>query len=309
MRHREAHRSTLADMSVPPPSQYNDTGSIDGGDMDEGAGASPCNAPSVTHPTHSFCFPLQDLFDVKGRAVQFDAARYPHRNTVHTAGERLVIVLFIPDQSYHDHGNLWQADPDTEALRQEDHARLDAGVGLEVEEVSKPGSASNPAVLATGRELLKEFKKQVKVREPIGKAGRYTRSEQIQCLTLCETRGRGSAEANASKAGVSPANAKQPELHTLVEDYLDLLLQEGVRGKYQSIYMALNASCKPHCDKNNVGLSVVTAIGDFGGGELAIDPTPERHQCQVCLQQRKGVELCRDLWKHPAPDARVLMDP
>ena len=59
---------------------------------------------------------------------------------------------------------------------------------------------------------------------------------------------------------MSSANAKQPELHTLVEAYLDLLLQEGVRGKYRSIYMALNASCKPHCDKNNVGLSVVTAV-------------------------------------------------
>ena len=56
-RHREAHRRTLANKSVPPPSQYNDTGSIDGGDMDEGAGASPCNAPSVTHPTHLFSTP------------------------------------------------------------------------------------------------------------------------------------------------------------------------------------------------------------------------------------------------------------
>ena len=150
-------------------------------------------------------------------------------------------MLFTPDQSFHNHGVLTQADPDTEALRQEDHARLDAGVGLEVEEVSKPGSASNPAVLAAGRELLKEFKKQVKVREPIGKAGRYTRSEKIQCLTLCETRGRGSAEANASKAGVYAANAKHPELHAMVVDYLDLLLLPGEREKCRSWYLALNA--------------------------------------------------------------------
>ena len=95
---------------------------------------------------------------------------------------------------------------------------------------------------------------------------------------------------------MSSANAKQPELHTLVEDYLDLLLQEGVRGKYQSIYMALNASCKPHCDKNNVGLSVVTAVGDFtGGGELAIDPTRERLPCQACFKGKQGARVCRDV--------------
>ena len=87
-----------------------------------------------------------------------------------------------------------------------------------------------------------------------------------------------------------------PELHTMVEDYLDLLLQEGVRGKYQSIYMALNASCKPHCDKNNVGLSVVTAVGDFtGGGELAIDPTRERLPCQECFKGKQGARVCRDV--------------
>ena len=109
---------------------------------------------------------------------------------------------------------------------------------------------------------------------------------------------------------MSSANAKQPELHTLVEDYLDLLLQEGVRGKYQSIYMALNASCKPHCDKNNVGLSVVTAVGDFtGGGALVIDPTRERLPCQACFKKHYSPEKCREESKHTIaehPDARVL---
>jgi hypothetical protein len=218
-------------------------------------------------------------------------------------------VCFNPDHSFHDHGKMTQANPPTEALRQEDYARLDAGVGLVVEEVSKPGSASDPAVRAAGHALWREFEKRVKPDVPTGSAGRYTSSEQIKCMTFGETRQRVSTAASASKAGVSSANAEHPELHAMVVDYLDLLLLPGEREKYRSWYLALNAQCKSHCDKNNVGLSVVTAIGDFGGGELAIDPTPERHQCQVCLQQRKGVELCRDLWKHPAPDARVLMDP
>ena len=163
---------------------------------------------------------------------------------------------------------------------------------------------------AAGDELLREFKRVVPATTTTGSSSRYTRKDPVKYLTFGKTRRRdASAETHASKAGESPADAKHPELYTMTMNYLDILLLPGEREKYPSVFLALNAQCKSHCDKNNVGLSVVTAIGDFGGGELAIDPTPERHQCQVCLQQRKGVELCRDLWKHPAPDARVLMDP
>ena len=60
-----------------------------------------------------------------------------------------------------------------------------------------------------------------------------------------------------------------------------------------------------------VGLSVVTAVGDFtGGGELAIDPTRERLPCQACFSPGKqGAGVCRDVRGHSIdehPDARVL---
>ena len=59
-----------------------------------------------------------------------------------------------------------------------------------------------------------------------------------------------------------------------------------------------------------VGLSVVTAVGDFtGGGELAIDPTRELLPCQACFKGKQGARVCRDVIGHGVdehPDARVL---
>ena len=57
-----------------------------------------------------------------------------------------------------------------------------------------------------------------------------------------------------------------PELYTMTMNYLDILLLPGEREKYPSVFLALNAQCEPHCDVNNVGLTVVTAIGDYSGG-------------------------------------------
>ena len=59
-RHRESHRRTMVNMGVLPPSQYNDTGSIDGDDMDVDAGTPltmsrvppPYSVPALEHGAH-----------------------------------------------------------------------------------------------------------------------------------------------------------------------------------------------------------------------------------------------------------------
>ena len=72
--------------------------------------------------------------------------------------------------------------------------------------------------------------------------------------------------------------------------------------KYDSIYIAVDAATDWHCDKKNIGRSIVTALGDYTGGELKMKTTRRLFQCQICLEGGKGPEFCRKEELHSDPD-------
>ena len=106
----------------------------------------------------------------------------------------------------------------------------------------------------------------------------------------------------ASKVGPSRVGGKHPELFGALMLYLRALLPEEEIAKYDSIYIAVDAATDWHCDKKNIGRSIVTALGDYTGGEFLMKTTRRLFQCQKCLKGRKGPEFCRKEELHSDPD-------
>jgi hypothetical protein len=68
--------------------------------------------------------------------------------------------------------------------------------------------------------------------------------------------------------GISRHNKKNLMLLTLLNEWM----KEKYPGfQYTTIQINKNVKCPPHKDKNNVGLSVIVAFGNYIGGELCID--------------------------------------
>ena len=73
---------------------------------------------------------------------------------------------------------------------------------------------------------------------------------------------------NEKKRGPSRWNSKFPELFKLLKYFISLYHPSF---EYTTIQVNKTTECKPHIDKNNVGVSYIIGLGSYTGGELNIE--------------------------------------
>lgn len=76
---------------------------------------------------------------------------------------------------------------------------------------------------------------------------------------------------NEKKKGPSKWNKKFPHLYSILKEFIQLYYPDF---SYTTIQVNKTTECNPHIDKNNSGLSLIIALGDFSGGELSIEGVP-----------------------------------
>ena len=69
----------------------------------------------------------------------------------------------------------------------------------------------------------------------------------------------------------SQYNRKFPQLW---KDVRRLMRAYDPKFRYNSVQINKNLRCAPHTDRNNVGMSIIIALGDFTGGDLVYDGKP-----------------------------------
>ncbi len=79
---------------------------------------------------------------------------------------------------------------------------------------------------------------------------------------------RGQSYLQGKTQGPSRYNSKFPELFELCQN---LIKSYDPEFSYTTIQVNKNVECAPHIDKNNVGHSVIIALGDYEGGQLVIE--------------------------------------
>ena len=81
-------------------------------------------------------------------------------------------------------------------------------------------------------------------------------------------------------------------------------MQKPVSHTYSSILLAKNSKCNWHLDKQNVGSSIITALGDYTGGKLLVNHMKSYplFECLACHMKYHPLRMCRLEQNHTAPD-------
>ena len=246
-------------------------------------------------------------FNLKESVVIFNGSDLYHTNANWT-NDRYVIILFNPDFSFHDaQRKLFSLDPRTEELR---FQCVDApSVMKKVKRTAERSRQVDEILrLAAAAQFMNT------------KQSKYENLPQMLHFGYGVARNHLMRTAHANTyAGVSPGGLEQgnlknkrmlskattqfPDLHGALRRYMDSLVGSEVTAEFASMLFAKNSKCNWHRDRRNVGATLITAIGDYVGGELLINPVRSpKWECIKCKLQSRGITHCRELRKHVAAD-------
>jgi hypothetical protein len=93
-------------------------------------------------------------------------------------------------------------------------------------------------------------------------------SKPIEAFVLGDVNYRGQKNLGGKTRGPSRYNKKFPELFKAIKDMISYYHPNF---KYTTIQLNKNVLSPPHIDKNNVGPSYIIGLGDYTGGNLAIE--------------------------------------
>lgn len=96
-------------------------------------------------------------------------------------------------------------------------------------------------------------------------------ADPTQAFALGEVNYRGQKSLGGRTRGPSRYNKKFPELLSSIQE---LMKHYHPDFDYTTIQVNKNVQSKGHVDQNNVGPSIIIALGDFTGGELVIEGKP-----------------------------------
>ena len=81
----------------------------------------------------------------------------------------------------------------------------------------------------------------------------------------------GQAGVDFKTRGPSRHNSSNSDLLSLLKLFISSAPGVPPDFSFTTIQLNKNRQCLPHVDKNNIGDSVIVALGDFEGGELLIE--------------------------------------
>lgn len=123
---------------------------------------------------------------------------------------------------------------------------------------------------------MTNFKKKVlelleATRFPSCQTRKNVSDEPAQAFALGEVNYRGQKSLGGRTRGPSRYNKKFPELLSSIQEMME---HHHPDFEYTTIQVNKNIQSKGHVDQNNVGPSIIIALGDFTGGELVVEGKP-----------------------------------
>ena len=224
-------------------------------------------------------------YDIKDNVVRFNGARCFHKNAEHT-GERIVMVFFNTDFSSHDRWRgLHGPDELTEEIRSQPVVTDPECIPIKTDKTC----------ITLRNNILEEAKK---VDWMNRKQGKYDGKSNMVFF------GHVLKPYQEKARNVTVASLAYPELHKMLNDYIDHIVGPDTASKYSTILLAKNSQCNWHLDKQNIGSSLIHCVGDYKGGELLVnskEPQP-LFECMQCHLSYAPLRKCRLERKHTAPD-------
>lgn len=245
--------------------------------------------------------------DINGAAVMFDGLRTLHKNDAWT-GDRYVIVLYSPDFSFHNSNGFTHIDERTETIRRA------VPVPSTVEQVAV---SKSPDVAARRNELERVLSETTYCERRDNKPCTHSKyagaSHTLVFGNIRSRKGYQNSVANAGPLVVQPmsaakrmpskANDSHREVKERVERYLATLLPDTDLARYESIFIGKNSDCNWHYDVYNVGQTIITAVGDYAGGDFLVDPSQSRQMsCASCKRCNHCAHFCRVHRRHTADE-------
>jgi hypothetical protein len=215
-----------------------------------------------------------------------DGGRWYHK-TADWIGDRYVVVCYNNDFTQH---NRWAGFVHVDERTEE--ARAEPAM---LEPVCKPIGAPAERTAELRADIIREASECQFVRRP-----QETYVGDSKMMLFGETTQPYKRKGRAA----CMANSKYPKLHALLVAYIDHLLGSGTAARYSTILFAKNSKCAWHRDKQNVGSSIITAFGDYSGGELLVNykqPQP-LFECCACHRVYAPLSVCRGQRGHTDED-------
>ena len=228
-----------------------------------------------------------ESYSVQTNAVEFDGSRWKHMNT-EWDGTRYVVVYFSIDFSGHDR---WTG------LNGPDHRTEEARAApLLTRPVCTPIDTASTECVELRQQLLDHIYQVEFLNRPQLKY--ENQKSEIILFGEC------TQPYHAKHRHPCKGNELYPALHSLLKKYVDYIMQRPVSHTYSTILLAKNSKCNWHLDKQNVGSSIITALGPYTGGELLVNykqPFP-LFECLSCHMKYHPLRMCRLEQHHTAPD-------
>jgi hypothetical protein len=209
---------------------------------------------------------------IRNRLLKFDSQRIRHKNAPWT-GDRYACVFYNKDLNYvgskmcKRSNKLSRAKPSNEL------------VWLST---TSSATTTSSAVLDARARLLKILKV---TRFPEDRTSGLTPSSKYGSkrgtfLAFGVTKSRKNRTLRmehgmCTRKNINRNNTKYSELYSALSNYVNLLHPNlfGTKDscEYHACIVAKNSQCEWHVDAGNVGPCVITALGDFRGGDLMVD--------------------------------------
>ena len=135
-------------------------------------------------------------------------------------------------------------------------------------------------------------------------------------FVLGEVNYRGQACLNYKTRGPSSYNKKFPQLYNILLEFMKTNYPDF---KFTTIQVNKNVLSQPHIDKNNIGPSLIFALGDYSGGSLVIEGKPynikntilyfdgkKGHWVEPFVGDRYSIVFFTHTFKPPNPSERKI---
>jgi hypothetical protein len=240
-----------------------------------------------------------DLWPIKDKALIFDGRRHFHW-TENYVGSRWAIVLYSPDLSFHDNFGSSETPASvmsygharTEELRQQPSVSTEVLAEVRTAEQMQARDALIQALRDATRWIRKAAQRSHT--EKYGGGASCTMNFGVQRR---RTPLHHFGEPR-DKSKACPADQASPRLFAALHSYLDALLGAERVAQYSALFVAENSQCAKHLDKNNVGSSIILAVGDFTAGGLWVERQLRPAPCLMCKGTNRSRRVCREQLRH-----------
>lgn len=207
---------------------------------------------------------MHNSYDIHNKLIQFDSYRIPHMNAP-WKGDRYAIVFFNKDLNYVDSPDVCGRSNRIRQTKPSDEIIL-----LDYADASDERKKLMNIINST--HFPEDRTSGLRVSTKYGK----TRGSFI---AFGVTKTRKNRKERASKGiytrkEMNINNTRHAELYNALSTYINTMYPNlfGIDDKcmYHACIIAKNSQCIWHVDAGNIGPCVITALGDFEGGELLI---------------------------------------